>query len=161
MHKGKWTAEEMEQFLLDPPTQATHDPAVDSVYINEEDDTYVYLRGNEIFGDGVPLDDYTPPVQDPALQEDGGDSGETLPASDIPPPAPGAPASRDVVMGTVDDASRVLATKGASATGPTESGATAPTERTQGGDSASAGTSTRRLCLGNNSNAECALIPSQ
>ena len=98
-HEDKWTDKAMERFLLDSPTQATHDLAIDSVYINDEDVAYVYLRGNDILCDGVPLDDYNPLVQDPADLEDGGESAATAPAVDIPPSA--APASRDVVMGTV------------------------------------------------------------
>ena len=55
-----WSDEEVEKFLNSPPTQDTYHPA-DGVYVDEHDNTYVYLYDNEIGVDGVPYED-APPV---------------------------------------------------------------------------------------------------
>ena len=63
-HRGSWIAELEERGIIDidPPTQDTFDPAVDVVYLDEEDDTYVYLTDNEVLETGVPLQEDSSPL---------------------------------------------------------------------------------------------------
>ena len=56
-HSGTWTAEEIRQFALDPPTQDTYDPGTDEVYLDDQDGNVVFLFDNIVYDDGVPFDD--------------------------------------------------------------------------------------------------------